>query len=39
MRGCILEIKPEGLSKLLIDTMLVYHFGDPDLGIEIFFEK
>ena len=24
---------------MVIDTMFVYHFVDPGLGVEIFFEK
>ena len=41
MGGCNLEVHPEGLGG--INTSLVYHFADTDLGggggVEMFFEK
>ena len=33
MRECILEVNPKGSG------WFVYHFVDPDLGVELFFEK
>ena len=33
MRGCILK------GRVLLDSMFGYHFIDPDLRIEIFFQK
>ena len=36
MRGCILEVNSGGLG-VVIDSMFVYYFVDPDLGVEIFY--
>ena len=38
-RGYILEVTPEELIWVIINTMLVYHFTDPDLGVENSFKK
>lgn len=37
MRGSTLEVNPEGLGGQW--TLFVNHFFDPDLGIEILFNK
>lgn len=37
MRGSTLEVNPEGLGGQ--STLFVNHFFDPDLGIEILFNK
>ena len=34
MRGCILEVNSEGL--VVVDSILVYHFVNPDLRVETF---
>ena len=49
MRGCILEASPEAIgwqsalrlftTRVVIKTMFVYHFVDPELRVEIIFEK
>ena len=36
MKGCVLEVNPEELGWR---WETVYHFVDPDLDVEIFFEK
>ena len=38
MRGCIFQVVPE-TSKGVINNMFICHFADPDLEVEIFFEK
>ena len=39
MRGCIFEINSEGLGWLVIDSIFVDHFVEPDLRVETFFQK
>ena len=39
MRGIHLEVNCEGIGWVIIDSMLVYHFVDPDLRVEIIFRK
>ena len=40
MKGCILETNPEGLDSVVIKTMMIiYHFVDLDLRLEILFWK
>ena len=36
MRGCILKVNSEELG-VVIDSMFVYYFVDPDPGVEIFY--
>ena len=39
MRGIHLEINCEGIGWVIIGSMLVYHFVDPDLRVKIIFRK
>ena len=37
-RGCVLKINPKK-TRVVVNRILIYQFVDPDLRVEMFFEK